>query len=94
MAVRNRHLSIVQHPPFFNKETENIPLFPAILASLGLAVLWLYIPALQRVLGTATVPVAHYFYPAALGIGLLSLDEIRKACVRRWPKSWIAAMAW
>ena len=94
MAVRNRHLSIFQHPPLFNKRTQNLLLFPAILLSLGIAVIWLYIPGLQVVLSTAGPPAEHYFYPAALGIGLLTLDECRKAAVRRWPNSILAKMAW
>ncbi|EEU34196.1 uncharacterized protein NECHADRAFT_85426 [Fusarium vanettenii 77-13-4] len=94
MAVRNRHLSIFQHPPVFNKRTQNLLLFPAILFTLGVAVIWLYIPSLQDVLSTAGVPVEHYFYPAALGFGLFCLDEGRKACVRRWPNSMLARMAW
>jgi len=94
MSVRNRHLSIFQHPPLFNKKTQNLLLFPAILFSLGIAVIWLYIPSLQVVLSTAAVPVEHYFYPAALGLGLLCLDEVRKACVRRWPNGVFAKFAW
>lgn len=94
MAVRTRRLSLFQHPPAFNKKTQNLLLFPAILASLGLAVIWLYIPKLQSTLGTTSVPVEHYFLPMALGLGLLALDELRKAGVRRWPTGVLAKMAW
>ncbi|KAJ4247486.1 hypothetical protein NW762_013163 [Fusarium torreyae] len=94
MAVRTRHLSIFQHPPLFNKRTQNPLLFVAIVSSLAIAVIWLYIPSLQRVLDTAGVPVAYYFYPMALGLGLFLLDEARKLCVRRWPESILAKMAW
>ena len=94
MSVRTRHLSLFQHPPAFNKKTQNLLLFPAILLTLGVAVIWLYIPDLQSTLGTAGPPVEHYFLPAALGLGLLSLDEGRKACVRRWPYGTLAKMAW
>lgn len=94
MAVRTRHLSIFQHPPAFNKRTQNLFLFPAIALTLGIAVIWLYIPQIQVVLGTAGVPVEHYLLPAALGLGLLCLDEGRQACVRRWPNSVLAKMAW
>ncbi len=94
MAVRTRHLSIFQHPPAFNKRTQNLFLFPAIALTLGIAVIWLYIPQIQVVLSTAGVPVEHYFLPMALGLGLLCLDEGRKACVRRWPNSVLAKMAW
>ncbi|KAI5460689.1 putative H /K ATPase alpha subunit [Mariannaea sp. PMI_226] len=94
MSVRTRHLSIFQHPPILNKETQNVLLFPAIFFSLGIAVIWLYIPALQKTLDTAGPPAVHYFIPMALGFGLLCLDEGRKACVRRWPNGLLAKMAW
>jgi sodium/potassium-transporting ATPase subunit alpha len=94
MAVRTRHLSIFQHPPAFNKKTQNLYLFPAIIFALGIAVIWLYIPSLQRVLNTSGIPVEHYFLPAALGMALLCMDECRKAAVRRWPEGLLAKMAW
>ncbi|KAJ5729077.1 uncharacterized protein N7483_003585 [Penicillium malachiteum] len=94
MAVRTRHLSIFQHPPAFNKKTQNLYLFPAIIFALGISVIWLYVPSLQIVLGTSGIPAEHYFLPAALGIGLLCLDEGRKAVVRRWPRGVLVKMAW
>jgi sodium/potassium-transporting ATPase subunit alpha len=57
-------------------------------------VIWLYIPSLQTILNTSGIPAEHYFLPAALGLGLLSLDEARKAAVRRWPNGLLAKMAW
>ncbi|PLB47621.1 Na/K ATPase alpha 1 subunit [Aspergillus steynii IBT 23096] len=94
MAVRTRRLSIFEHPPAFNKQTQNLLLFPAIVFALAMAVLWLYIPPLQDVLNTTTVPAEHYFLPAAFGLGILSLDELRKAGVRRWPGGFLARCAW
>ncbi|KAK0727570.1 hypothetical protein B0T26DRAFT_738235 [Lasiosphaeria miniovina] len=93
LAVRTRRLSIFQHPPLF-KETRNYYLFPAILFALGMAFFWLYIPALQTVLGTAPVPVEHWFLPMAFGLGLLVLDEGRKFLVRTRPKGFFARVAW
>ncbi|GLB08300.1 hypothetical protein AtubIFM57258_004188 [Aspergillus tubingensis] len=94
MAVRTRRLSIFSHPPAFNKQTQNLLLFPAILFALAMAVFWLYIPPLQRVLDTSSVPVEHYFLPAAFGLGILILDELRKAGVRRWPGGVLDRLAW
>ncbi|KAK7963997.1 Na/K ATPase alpha 1 subunit [Apiospora saccharicola] len=94
MSVRTRHLSIFQHPPAFNRATQNLLLFVAIPVSLGIAVIWLYVPDLQTTLGTAGPPVEFYFLPAALGLGLLALDEARKAAVRRWSDGVLARMAW
>ena len=94
MAIRTRRLSIFSHPPAFNKETQNLLLFPAIIFALGIAAFWLYIPRFQSVLNTTSVPVQHYFLPAAFGLGLLILDEGRKAAVRRWPGGILAKLAW
>ncbi|GAM42142.1 hypothetical protein TCE0_043f15842 [Talaromyces pinophilus] len=94
MATRTRRLSIFSHPPAFNKETQNLLLFPAIIFALGIAAFWLYIPRLQSVLDTTGVPVEHYFLPAAFGLGLLIMDEGRKAAVRRWPGGVLAKFAW
>jgi sodium/potassium-transporting ATPase subunit alpha len=94
MAVRTRRLSIFSHPPLFNKETQNYYLFPAILFALAMAFLWLYIPGIQNTLGTSNVPVENFFLPMAFGLGGLFLDESRKYCVRKWPKGFLARVAW
>jgi sodium/potassium-transporting ATPase subunit alpha len=94
MAVRTRRLSIFQHPPLFNKRTQNVLLFPAIAFALCIAIFWLYIPRFQEVLNTSRVPAEHFFLPMALGLGVLCLDELRKAGVRRWPNGFLAKIAW
>lgn len=94
MTTRTRRLSIFQHPPLFNKETQNWYLFPAILFSLGMAILWLYIPELWGPLGTSPVPVEHWFLPFAFGIFIILLDEARKFWVRKWPSGWVSKAAW
>jgi sodium/potassium-transporting ATPase subunit alpha len=94
MTIRTRRLSIFQHPPAFNKMTQNLYLFPAIAFALCMAIFWLYIPQLQSTLNTSRVPVEHFFLPAAFGLGILFLDEARKFCVRKWPKRFLARIAW
>lgn len=94
MAVRTRRLSIFQHPPAFNKQTQNLYLFPAILFAFSMAIFWLYVPPLQRVLNTANVPAEYFFLPAAFGMVILLLDEGRKYCVRKWPGGFLAKCAW
>jgi sodium/potassium-transporting ATPase subunit alpha len=94
MATRTRRLSIFQHPPLFNKKTQNWYLFPAIVFALAMAILWLYIPSLQPILQTAPVPVAHWFLPFAFGAFIILLDEARRCWVRRWPEGILGKMAW
>ncbi|KAI1262637.1 hypothetical protein F5Y18DRAFT_396864 [Xylariaceae sp. FL1019] len=94
LAVRTRRWSIFQHPPAFNKKTQNLYIFPAILFSLSMAILWLYIPQLHSILGTLPVPVEFWFLPFAFGSFILLFDEMRKFFVRKYPRSFIAKMAW
>ncbi|TVY58421.1 Sodium/potassium-transporting ATPase subunit alpha-A [Lachnellula cervina] len=94
MTLRTRRLSVFQHPPAFNKMTQNLYLFPAIIFALVMAIFWLYIPQLQSTLGTSQVPAEHFFLPAAFGLGILFLDEARKWGVRKWPMGILAKMAW
>ncbi|EDU50209.1 MgtA, Cation transport ATPase [Pyrenophora tritici-repentis] len=94
LATRTRTLSIFQQPPILNKATQNLSLFPAMIFAIVVAFIFNYIPSLQRTVGTRSVPVEHWFLPAAFGLGLLLLDEGRKYCVRRWPKGLLAKIAW
>lgn len=94
MAVRTRRWSIFQHPPAFNKATQNLWLFPAIIFALLMAIFWLYVPVFQAVLGTTVVPVEHYFLPFAFGMCILLIDEARKYMVRKYPHGLIAKCAW
>ncbi|KAM3479241.1 hypothetical protein MY8738_005531 [Beauveria namnaoensis] len=94
MAVRCRRLSIFQHPPAFNKATQNLYLFPAILFALSMVFLWCYPPAIQRVIITAPVPVEYWFLPFAFGIYIIFIDEARRFLVRKHPNSIIAKAAW
>ncbi|KAH6692711.1 calcium-transporting ATPase [Plectosphaerella plurivora] len=94
LAVRTRHLSLFQQPPLFNRRTQNLYLFPAIVFALAMAIFWLYVPEFQRVLGTAPVPVEYWFLPMTFGLGILGIDEARKFAVRKWPQGFLAKIAW
>ncbi|ERT02862.1 hypothetical protein HMPREF1624_01165 [Sporothrix schenckii ATCC 58251] len=94
LAMRTRRLSIFQHPPLFNKRTQNLYLFAAIGFAVVMVIFWLYVPKFQTVLGNMPVPVEHWFLPMAFGMGILLLDEARKFCVRRWPNGFLARIAW
>jgi sodium/potassium-transporting ATPase subunit alpha len=94
MAIRTRHLSIFSHPPAFNKLTQNLALFPAIIFAVGIAFLFCYIPGIQNVIGSTTVPVEYWFLPMSFGLGVLALDETRKGIARRWPRGVVARCAW
>lgn len=86
-AVRTRRLSLFSH-------AWNWYLPPAVAFALLIAVFFLYVPQFHDVLGTATVPVAHWFLPMAFGMGVLLLDEGRKVFVRKFPNGTLAKVAW
>ncbi|KAF2022309.1 calcium ATPase [Aaosphaeria arxii CBS 175.79] len=94
LATRTRRLSLFQQPPIFNKETQNLLLFPAMLFAIVIVFIFCYIPSLQKSILTTQVPVEYWFLPAAFGLGLLILDEARKYAVRTWPKGFFARIAW
>ncbi|KAK1969695.1 Na,H/K antiporter P-type ATPase [Colletotrichum sublineola] len=94
MAIRTRRLSLFQHPPIGNKQTQNLYLFPAIVFSLLMAIFWLYVPEFQSTLATAPVPAEYWFLPMSFGVGILLIDEARKFAVRRWPTGFLAKAAW
>ena len=62
--------------------------------ALVMVFLWCYIPQLQVVLGTAQVPVEHFFLPVAFGLFLLLMDEARKWAIRSFPQGFMAKTAW
>jgi len=94
MATRTRRLSIFQQPPAFNKETQNLALFPAILFALVVIFIFLYIPGLNTAINASKIPVEYFFLPLAFGLWILFTDEVRKYYVRKYPKGFMARLAW
>lgn len=86
-AVRTRRLSVLQHHM-------NWLLLPAIAFALIFAIFFLYVPKFHHVLQTAIIPAEYWFFPMAYGMSILLLDEGRKFLVRRYPRSWVARIAW
>ncbi len=93
-ATRTRRLSVFQQPPAFNKATQNLYLFPAIFFALVVIFIFLYIPGLSSAINSSKIPVEYFFFPIAFGFWILLADEARKWCVRKYPKGWVAWIAW
>ncbi|EMD41765.1 hypothetical protein CERSUDRAFT_90341 [Gelatoporia subvermispora B] len=89
LSTRGRKLSIFQHTP-----ASNWYVVPAAATSLCLGIFFSYAPWFQNVFQTRGVPVEFFFIPITFAVGLLFFDESRKYCVRRYPSSWIAKLAW
>ena len=92
-ATRTRYTSLVRHNPFWGRGC-NWYVFLAMIISAGVQILITQIGWFNRVFQTGPVPV-KYVMPA-LGFGTLwvLIDEGRKFIIRRYPRSFIARMAW
>jgi sodium/potassium-transporting ATPase subunit alpha len=77
LVTRTRRLSIFQAPPAFNKATQNLWLFPAILFAFVVILIFLYIPGLNTAINSSKIPVEYLFFPVAFGLWILLCDEAR-----------------
>ncbi|KAH7173349.1 uncharacterized protein B0J16DRAFT_349923 [Fusarium flagelliforme] len=93
LAVRNRRLSIFQANPI-TKAHRNPWLLLSMLISLCIAIFVTEVPGIQKLFDTESVPIEFWLIPIPLGLGILLVDEIRKFFVRKYPKSFIARIAW
>lgn len=94
LIVRTRRQSIFQQPPIGKPETSNIRILPAMVCAVLLATFVLEVPDIQSVFGTASIPAEHWGLPLAYAVGMLFIEECRKYCVRSWPRSLLAKVAW
>lgn len=93
LSIRNKRLSILQADPI-RRQRRNPWLVASILVSLGIAIFVTEVPGIQSLFGTASIPIEFWFLPLPLALGILMMDEVRKAVVRAWPKGPIARIAW
>ncbi|KAK6529144.1 hypothetical protein TWF694_004356 [Orbilia ellipsospora] len=93
LSIRNKRLSILQADPL-RKPRRNLWLFAGAIISLAIAIFVTEVPGIQTLFGTASVPIEFWLLPLPLALGILCMDEIRKVCVRTWPKGPIAKVAW
>jgi len=93
LSVRNKRLSILVADPF-RKARRNPWLILSALISLSIAIFVTEVPGIQSLFGMAKVPVEFWLYPVPLAVGILCMDEGRKAIVRGFPNSLVAKIAW
>ncbi|RAH78672.1 calcium ATPase [Aspergillus japonicus CBS 114.51] len=93
LSVRNKRLSILQADPL-RKKQRNLWLPLAMLVSLAFAIFVTEEPGLQSLFNTASIPLEFWFIPLGLAVGVLMMDEIRKAVVGMFPHSVVAKFAW
>lgn len=93
LSIRNKRLSILQADPI-RKQRRNPWLAASILVSLCIAIFVTEVPGIQSLFGTASIPIEFWFIPLPLALGILVMDEVRKAIVRAWPRGPLARIAW
>ncbi|KAJ3309037.1 hypothetical protein HDV04_000543 [Boothiomyces sp. JEL0838] len=92
-AVRNRTSSIFESNPLWGPR-KNLVIPFSMAGSILICILSLYLPFIQNAFYTAPIPAKYWGIPFLLALGIIIMDEIRKALVRAFPKSFIAKMAW
>lgn len=93
LAIRNRRVSLIHSNPLWGPR-RNLFVPVCMIGTALIAVVNLYGPGLQAVFSTTPIPGMFWGPPFAFALGILCMDEARKACVRAWPNSFIAKMAW
>ncbi|KAG6841610.1 hypothetical protein C0991_009035 [Blastosporella zonata] len=93
LSVRNKRLSILQADPI-RPQRRNPWLLLGCVIAFVIAVFVTEVPGLQRLFGTASVPIEFWLIPLPLALGILFMDEIRKLLVRVFPKGPLAKITW
>lgn len=93
MAVRNRHVSVIDSNPLWGPR-QNLVIPFSMISTIIICIICLYGPGLEDVFGTSPIPTMFWFIPFGLSFGNFLLDEIRKLIVRRYPNSIVAKIAW
>ncbi|KAF7727226.1 hypothetical protein EC973_007924 [Apophysomyces ossiformis] len=93
LSTRTRRLSLVQANPLWGPN-RNLYLFGAMLASLSIALIILYVPVFNVYLGTSPIPVKFWFIPFGWAAMIMVADETRKYLARTYPNSLFGRMAW
>ncbi|EXJ76660.1 sodium/potassium-transporting ATPase subunit alpha [Cladophialophora psammophila CBS 110553] len=93
LSIRNKRLSILQADPI-RKQRRNPWLLLSAVLSIAVAIFVTQEPGIQSLFGTGSAPIEFWFLPLPLALGILMMDELRKLCVRTWPRGPLARIAW
>jgi len=92
-ATRTRYTSIIDHNPFWGKG-RNWYVFGAMLISIIIQIIVTQVVWFNVVFYTAPVPVKYVMPTLGFGMLWLIIDELRKWCIRKFPHSFLAKIAW
>ncbi|KAG1750393.1 uncharacterized protein EDB91DRAFT_686824 [Suillus paluster] len=93
LSVRNRRVSIFQSNPLWGPR-RNLLVLVGMTGTVLICIVNLYGPGFQQVFNTRPIPGMFWGLPYIFALGILLMDESRKAIVRNYPKSLIAWLAW
>ncbi|KAG2068577.1 calcium ATPase [Suillus decipiens] len=93
LSVSNRRVSILDSNPLWGPR-RNLMVLVGITGTILICVVNLYGAAFQQVFGATPIPAMFWGLPFTFALGILLMDETRKAIVRKYPKSFIAWLAW
>ncbi|KAG2039128.1 hypothetical protein BDR03DRAFT_894591 [Suillus americanus] len=93
LSVRNRRVSILQSNPLWGPR-RNLLVLVGMTGTILICIVNLYGAGFQRVFNMRPIPGMFWGIPYAFALGILLVDETRKAIVRKYPKSFIAWLAW
>ncbi|KAG1821972.1 uncharacterized protein BJ212DRAFT_1297237 [Suillus subaureus] len=93
LAVSNRRVSILHSNPLWGPR-RNLLVLVGMTGTILICIANLYGAGFQRVFGTTPIPGMFWGLPFTFALGILLMDETRKAIVRKYPKSFIAWLAW
>jgi sodium/potassium-transporting ATPase subunit alpha len=92
-ATRTRYTSIIEHNPLWGKG-RNWVVFCTMIISAGVQLIVTQIGWFNRVFSTGRVPVKYVMPTLGFGMLWLLIDELRKWCIRKYPRSIVAKIAW
>jgi hypothetical protein len=85
LSVRNRRVSTLQSNPLWGPR-RNLLVLVGMTGTILICIVNLYGSGFQRVFGTAPIPGMFWGLPYTFALGILLMDETRKAIVRKYPK--------
>ncbi|OAD70429.1 hypothetical protein PHYBLDRAFT_115367 [Phycomyces blakesleeanus NRRL 1555(-)] len=93
LSTRTRRLSLFQTNPLWGP-SQNLYLFAAMIGSLIIALIILYVPVFNTYLQTSPIPVKFWFIPFGWAGMIMAADETRKFLARTYPKGFFGKLAW
>jgi len=85
LAVCNRRVSILQSNPLWGPR-RNLLLLVGMVGTILICIVNLYGAGFQQVFGTTPIPGMYWGLPFTFALGILLMDETRKAIVRIYPE--------